>query len=139
MLKQPRSGYDRRLLCKSLTDTTDGVKVNFEEGWVHLRPSNTEPIVRSQNWLESACFAKRIKDQITAGYGIILLVLWAFLETIRQKTIRLYAGLSVYSSEKVTNCLLQTQLPTRLSRIHQPVRLCNNRIGYTGRMYYYIS
>ena len=27
-------------------DTTDGVKVNFEEGWVHLRPSNTEPIVR---------------------------------------------------------------------------------------------
>jgi len=27
-------------------DTTDGVKINFEDGWVHLRKSNTEPIIR---------------------------------------------------------------------------------------------
>lgn len=27
-------------------NTVDGVKVDFEEGWVHLRKSNTEPIVR---------------------------------------------------------------------------------------------
>lgn len=27
-------------------DTTDGVKIDFEEGWVHLRASNTEPILR---------------------------------------------------------------------------------------------
>jgi len=27
-------------------NTTDGVKIDFENGWVHLRPSNTEPIVR---------------------------------------------------------------------------------------------
>lgn len=27
-------------------DTTDGVKINFAEGWVHLRKSNTEPIIR---------------------------------------------------------------------------------------------
>ena len=27
-------------------DTSDGVRVDFEAGWVHLRPSNTEPIVR---------------------------------------------------------------------------------------------
>ncbi len=26
--------------------TTDGVKVDFEDSWVHLRPSNTEPIIR---------------------------------------------------------------------------------------------
>lgn len=26
--------------------TVDGVKVDFEEGWVHLRKSNTEPIIR---------------------------------------------------------------------------------------------
>ena len=26
--------------------TVDGVKIDFEEGWVHLRKSNTEPIVR---------------------------------------------------------------------------------------------
>ena len=24
----------------------DGVKISFESSWVHLRPSNTEPIVR---------------------------------------------------------------------------------------------
>ena len=64
-------------------DTTDGVKVNFEEGWVHLRPSNTEPIVRiyaEGPSLESAhAFAKRIKDQITASFGVILLVLWTFV------------------------------------------------------------
>ena len=26
--------------------TADGVRVDFPDGWVHLRPSNTEPIVR---------------------------------------------------------------------------------------------
>jgi len=27
-------------------DTQDGVKIYFEGGWVHLRRSNTEPIIR---------------------------------------------------------------------------------------------
>jgi phosphomannomutase len=27
-------------------DTTDGVKIYFEKEWVHLRKSNTEPIIR---------------------------------------------------------------------------------------------
>jgi phosphomannomutase len=27
-------------------DDSDGVRVDFSDGWVHLRPSNTEPIVR---------------------------------------------------------------------------------------------
>jgi phosphomannomutase len=27
-------------------NTADGVKIDFEEGWVHLRKSNTEPIIR---------------------------------------------------------------------------------------------
>jgi phosphomannomutase len=62
-------------------DTTDGVKVNFDEGWVHLRPSNTEPIVRiyaegPSNDAANA-FAKRIKDQIAAQFGVFLmLILW---------------------------------------------------------------
>lgn len=29
-----------------IINTTDGVKIDFEEGWVHLRKSNTEPIIR---------------------------------------------------------------------------------------------
>ncbi|MEA3477278.1 MAG: phosphoglucosamine mutase, partial [Bacteroidota bacterium] len=24
----------------------DGIKIDFDEGWVHLRKSNTEPIIR---------------------------------------------------------------------------------------------
>ena len=27
-------------------DTTDGIKLTFPSYWVHLRPSNTEPILR---------------------------------------------------------------------------------------------
>jgi phosphomannomutase len=27
-------------------DTQDGVKVIFPDAWIHVRPSNTEPIVR---------------------------------------------------------------------------------------------
>jgi len=27
-------------------NTVDGVKIDFEEEWVHLRKSNTEPIIR---------------------------------------------------------------------------------------------
>jgi phosphomannomutase len=27
-------------------DARDGVKIDFKEGWVHLRKSNTEPIIR---------------------------------------------------------------------------------------------
>jgi len=27
-------------------ERTDGLKLNLEEGWIHLRASNTEPILR---------------------------------------------------------------------------------------------
>jgi phosphomannomutase len=29
-----------------ILNETDGLKIDFEEGWVHLRSSNTEPIIR---------------------------------------------------------------------------------------------
>ena len=29
-----------------LFDETDGLKIDFEQGWVHLRLSNTEPVMR---------------------------------------------------------------------------------------------
>ena len=31
---------------KYQTNTIDGLKIDFEDGWVHLRKSNTEPIIR---------------------------------------------------------------------------------------------
>ncbi|MBN1338740.1 MAG: phosphoglucosamine mutase [Bacteroidales bacterium] len=48
------SGIDLSALFKRLslkyedldTDTRDGIKIDLPEGWVHLRRSNTEPIIR---------------------------------------------------------------------------------------------
>ena len=28
------------------TNRVDGLKIDFEKGWIHLRKSNTEPIIR---------------------------------------------------------------------------------------------
>ena len=40
--------------------TVDGVKVDFEEGWVHLRKSNTEPILRVYAEAQSTEEARRL-------------------------------------------------------------------------------
>ena len=48
--------------------TIDGVKIDFEDGWVHLRKSNTEPIIRiySESATESRAneLAAEIKAQV---------------------------------------------------------------------------
>ncbi|MEK6647179.1 MAG: phosphoglucosamine mutase [Candidatus Firestonebacteria bacterium] len=31
---------------KAKFDWTDGIKINFSDSWIHIRPSNTEPIIR---------------------------------------------------------------------------------------------
>jgi phosphomannomutase len=41
MLQRVAEKYNNEKL-----NTSDGVRVDFQDGWVHLRPSNTEPIVR---------------------------------------------------------------------------------------------
>lgn len=35
-----------RIYADERIDTVDGVKIDFNDGWVHLRKSNTEPIIR---------------------------------------------------------------------------------------------
>lgn len=40
--------------------TVDGLKVDFREGWVHLRKSNTEPIIRVYAEAPSAAVAKAL-------------------------------------------------------------------------------
>ena len=46
-------------------DDSDGVRIDFEEGWIHLRASNTEPIVRiiaeAKDSLTAYKLANRIK------------------------------------------------------------------------------
>ena len=49
-------------------DTTDGVKIYIQKEWVHLRKSNTEPIIRiyseSQNETTAKVLANRIIEEI---------------------------------------------------------------------------
>ena len=49
-------------------DTTDGVKIDFSDGWVHLRKSNTEPIIRvyseGENVEQAEVLANRVKEKV---------------------------------------------------------------------------
>lgn len=49
--------------------TVDGVKIDFEKSWVHLRKSNTEPIIRiyseAPTQVEADELAQKMLDQIT--------------------------------------------------------------------------
>ncbi|KKN11281.1 hypothetical protein LCGC14_1028030, partial [marine sediment metagenome] len=44
--------------------TIDGVKIDFEENWVHLRKSNTEPIIRVYTEAKSQKEADSLADRI---------------------------------------------------------------------------
>jgi len=45
-------------------DTRDGLKLDFPESWVHLRPSNTEPIVRIYSEASTREKAESLADEI---------------------------------------------------------------------------
>ena len=45
-------------------DTTDGIKIDFEDGWVHLRKSNTEPIIRVYSEGISPARAKKLAEMV---------------------------------------------------------------------------
>lgn len=46
--------------------TVDGVKIDFEENWVHLRKSNTEPIIRIYTEAKSQNEANKLGDEMIA-------------------------------------------------------------------------
>jgi phosphomannomutase len=45
-------------------NTLDGLKIDFESGWVHLRPSNTEPIIRVYSESNSVVIAENLAKKI---------------------------------------------------------------------------
>jgi phosphomannomutase len=49
-------------------ETADGLKLLFEDGWVHVRKSNTEPIVRI---LAEARTADRVEDLVRRSRGFV--------------------------------------------------------------------
>lgn len=48
---------------EEITDI-DGVKIDFEDGWVHLRKSNTEPIIRIYSEAKDASEADRLAEKV---------------------------------------------------------------------------
>jgi phosphomannomutase len=46
--------------------TIDGVKIDFPDGWVHLRKSNTEPIVRVYSEAANEARANELAQQVIA-------------------------------------------------------------------------
>ena len=50
--------------CK--VTTIDGVKIDFEDGWVHLRKSNTEPIIRIYSEAHTESRANELAEQVKA-------------------------------------------------------------------------
>ncbi|MCB9308017.1 MAG: phosphoglucosamine mutase [Lewinellaceae bacterium] len=49
---------------KEQINTEDGLKIDFESGWVHLRPSNTEPIIRVYSESNSIVVAENLAKKI---------------------------------------------------------------------------
>ena len=45
-------------------NTIDGVKIEFDKEWVHLRKSNTEPIIRIYAESESQATAEHLANKI---------------------------------------------------------------------------
>ena len=48
---------------EQITDI-DGVKIDFKDSWVHLRKSNTEPIIRIYSEAENMDEANKLAEQI---------------------------------------------------------------------------
>jgi phosphomannomutase len=49
--------------------TVDGVKIDFQESWVHLRKSNTEPIVRIYTEAPTQAEADALADRFIAAFA----------------------------------------------------------------------
>ena len=50
--------------------TVDGVRIDVDDGWVHLRPSNTEPIVRLIAEAKSDSRAWELIEEVAAAAGL---------------------------------------------------------------------
>jgi phosphomannomutase len=51
-------------------DTTDGVRIDLPNGWVHLRASNTEPIIRLIAEAATAIQANALADEVAVIAGL---------------------------------------------------------------------
>ena len=64
LLKKVADLYNAKADCQ--VSTIDGVKIDFEDGWVHLRKSNTEPIVRIYSEAHTESRANELAEMVMA-------------------------------------------------------------------------
>ncbi|HRP88779.1 MAG TPA: phosphoglucosamine mutase [Edaphocola sp.] len=57
---------------KQPINTEDGIKIEFDKDWVHLRPSNTEPIIRIYSESNTETTAQNIANKIISDIKEIL-------------------------------------------------------------------
>ncbi len=56
-------GLKKKYANEKVTDI-DGVKIDFEHGWVHLRKSNTEPIIRIYSEAKDEAAANQLAEEV---------------------------------------------------------------------------
>lgn len=56
-------GLKKKYAQEKITDI-DGVKIDFERGWVHLRKSNTEPIIRVYSEAKDEASANALAEEV---------------------------------------------------------------------------
>ena len=61
----------KSLYPKDQIDTTDGIKINLIDSWVHIRKSNTEPVIRVISEAQSLNYAKKISKEIISKLHVI--------------------------------------------------------------------
>lgn len=60
----------RKRFADARISTIDGVRMDFADGWVHLRPSNTEPIVRLIAEAKTDSRAWQLIDEVAVAAGL---------------------------------------------------------------------
>ena len=58
-------GLKKKYANEKVTDI-DGVKIDFAHGWVHLRKSNTEPIIRIYSEAKDEAAANQLAEEVIA-------------------------------------------------------------------------
>lgn len=55
----------KKTFTEASVDTTDGARFNFADGWLHIRPSNTEPVMRVIVEAKTEDSAQKYIDTVT--------------------------------------------------------------------------
>ncbi|MHC4106530.1 MAG: phosphoglucosamine mutase [Planctomycetota bacterium] len=66
VIERTRAAFDDKRI-----NISDGLRVDLDDGWFHLRPSNTEPIVRLIAEAPSRARAQALVDRAAAAAGLV--------------------------------------------------------------------